>query len=265
MHYNDWAEAGSEAACKAAGKYQMKGKDYIVEDGDIIFFKFNVRRGRSHSPPEMHSANAPRSNNARRRSQRRRKSEPPGNSLARANLAGGQPPRIKLRDIPRARATFGGSAPLRGAWRLVRWSRSAPGAQLAAGRGLVSSPHVDRTRAGHPPWSGHSLRRALSSQFHTCAGLHLFTVYGNGRGVGSPPLRTRLALSINLAGSESHVSMGLVVSAMGCTALAALAKRCASDTMSAFRWSIEAAMGGSRSSCAASRAATSMAGMTSSW
>jgi len=42
MHYSDWFEAGSEAACKANGKYQMKGKEYIVEDGDIIYFKFNV-------------------------------------------------------------------------------------------------------------------------------------------------------------------------------------------------------------------------------
>jgi obg-like ATPase 1 len=32
----------SEAAVKAAGKYMQKGRDYIVEDGDIIFFKFNV-------------------------------------------------------------------------------------------------------------------------------------------------------------------------------------------------------------------------------
>ncbi|KAJ1632973.1 hypothetical protein T492DRAFT_867414 [Pavlovales sp. CCMP2436] len=35
MHYEDWREAGSEAACKSAGKYMMKGKEYIVEDGDI--------------------------------------------------------------------------------------------------------------------------------------------------------------------------------------------------------------------------------------
>jgi len=42
MHYPDWLEAGSEAACKANGKYQQKGKEYIVEDGDIIYFKFNV-------------------------------------------------------------------------------------------------------------------------------------------------------------------------------------------------------------------------------
>merc|ERR1711992_452584 len=45
MGYNDFKEAGSEAATKAAGKYKMKGKDYVVEDGDIIFFKFNAGAG----------------------------------------------------------------------------------------------------------------------------------------------------------------------------------------------------------------------------
>ena len=42
MAYDDWKEAGSEAATKAAGKYHQKGKTYIVKDGDIIFFKFNT-------------------------------------------------------------------------------------------------------------------------------------------------------------------------------------------------------------------------------
>ena len=43
MHYKDWEENNcSEAATKAAGKYHQKGKNYIVEDGDIIFFKFNT-------------------------------------------------------------------------------------------------------------------------------------------------------------------------------------------------------------------------------
>ena len=38
-------EHGSEAAVKAAGGYRQQGKNYIVEDGDIIFFKvkFNLR------------------------------------------------------------------------------------------------------------------------------------------------------------------------------------------------------------------------------
>merc|ERR1712141_363803 len=45
MGYNDFKEAGSEVAVKAAGKYKMKGKEYVVEDGDIIFFKFNAGAG----------------------------------------------------------------------------------------------------------------------------------------------------------------------------------------------------------------------------
>ena len=38
--------AGSEAACKAAGKYKTQGKLYEVQDGDICFFKFNVSGGK---------------------------------------------------------------------------------------------------------------------------------------------------------------------------------------------------------------------------
>ncbi|KAI8866683.1 GTP-binding protein YchF [Ramicandelaber brevisporus] len=40
--FDDLKELGSESAVKAAGKYHMKGKEYEVQDGDIIFFKFNV-------------------------------------------------------------------------------------------------------------------------------------------------------------------------------------------------------------------------------
>ncbi|MCR5080517.1 MAG: redox-regulated ATPase YchF [Treponema sp.] len=32
----------SEAAIKSAGKYRQEGKEYVVQDGDVIFFKFNV-------------------------------------------------------------------------------------------------------------------------------------------------------------------------------------------------------------------------------
>jgi hypothetical protein len=42
IKYEDFVYYGSEAACKEAGKMNMEGKDYIVKDGDIIFFKFNV-------------------------------------------------------------------------------------------------------------------------------------------------------------------------------------------------------------------------------
>ncbi|SCM19499.1 GTP-binding protein, putative [Plasmodium chabaudi adami] len=40
--YTDLVEFKSEGEVKANGKYLQKGKDYVVEDGDIIFFKFNV-------------------------------------------------------------------------------------------------------------------------------------------------------------------------------------------------------------------------------
>lgn len=40
--FDDLKEYGSEQAIKAAGKYRQEGKEYIVQDGDVIFFKFNV-------------------------------------------------------------------------------------------------------------------------------------------------------------------------------------------------------------------------------
>ncbi|SAL97062.1 hypothetical protein [Absidia glauca] len=42
MKYEDLKELGSDNAVKANGKYMQKGKEYIVEDGDICYFKFNV-------------------------------------------------------------------------------------------------------------------------------------------------------------------------------------------------------------------------------
>ncbi|KAL7631968.1 UNVERIFIED_CONTAM: hypothetical protein RMT77_017724 [Armadillidium vulgare] len=42
MKFEDFKEEGSEASAKAAGKYHQRGRNYIVEDGDIIFFKFNT-------------------------------------------------------------------------------------------------------------------------------------------------------------------------------------------------------------------------------
>ena len=33
---------GSESACKDAGKMGVEGKEYVVEDGDIMHFRFNV-------------------------------------------------------------------------------------------------------------------------------------------------------------------------------------------------------------------------------
>lgn len=45
MKFDDFKEEGSETALKAAGKYRQQGRNYIVEDGDIIFFKFNAGAG----------------------------------------------------------------------------------------------------------------------------------------------------------------------------------------------------------------------------
>lgn len=45
MHFLDFKEEGSEAGAKAAGKYRQQGRNYTVEDGDIIFFKFNAGSG----------------------------------------------------------------------------------------------------------------------------------------------------------------------------------------------------------------------------
>lgn len=45
MHFEDFKEEGSEAACKAAGKYRQQGRNYVVEDGDIIFIKANTGSG----------------------------------------------------------------------------------------------------------------------------------------------------------------------------------------------------------------------------
>jgi ribosome-binding ATPase len=42
IKYNDYTKYGSEAACRDAGKLAVQGKDYVVEDGDIMHFRFNV-------------------------------------------------------------------------------------------------------------------------------------------------------------------------------------------------------------------------------
>lgn len=39
---DDLKKYGSEAKIKEAGKYRQEGKDYVVQDGDVLFFKFNV-------------------------------------------------------------------------------------------------------------------------------------------------------------------------------------------------------------------------------
>ncbi|MBR3766352.1 MAG: redox-regulated ATPase YchF [Muribaculaceae bacterium] len=42
IKYDDYIALGSEAACKEAGKMSIEGKEYVVQDGDIMHFRFNV-------------------------------------------------------------------------------------------------------------------------------------------------------------------------------------------------------------------------------
>ncbi len=42
IKYDDYITLGSEAACKEAGKMNVEGKEYVVQDGDIMHFRFNV-------------------------------------------------------------------------------------------------------------------------------------------------------------------------------------------------------------------------------
>ena len=40
--YEDYLSGNGEAGAKEAGNWRLEGKDYVVEDGDIIHFRFNV-------------------------------------------------------------------------------------------------------------------------------------------------------------------------------------------------------------------------------
>lgn len=42
IKYNDFVTLKSEAACREAGKLSQEGKEYVVSDGDVMHFKFNV-------------------------------------------------------------------------------------------------------------------------------------------------------------------------------------------------------------------------------
>jgi ribosome-binding ATPase YchF (GTP1/OBG family) len=42
VSYDDFRDAGDMKGAKAAGRVRLEGKDYIVQDGDIINFRFNV-------------------------------------------------------------------------------------------------------------------------------------------------------------------------------------------------------------------------------
>jgi GTP-binding protein YchF len=40
--YDDYVSYGSEAACREVGKLRIEGKEYLVKDGDVMHFRFNV-------------------------------------------------------------------------------------------------------------------------------------------------------------------------------------------------------------------------------
>jgi GTP-binding protein YchF len=40
--YADYVQYGSEAACREVGKLRIEGKEYVVKDGDVMHFRFNV-------------------------------------------------------------------------------------------------------------------------------------------------------------------------------------------------------------------------------
>jgi ribosome-binding ATPase YchF (GTP1/OBG family) len=42
ISYEDYIAFGSEAKVKEAGKMRVEGKEYIVKDGDVMHFRFNV-------------------------------------------------------------------------------------------------------------------------------------------------------------------------------------------------------------------------------
>ena len=40
--YEDYVALGGEKGCRDAGKLRQEGKEYVVQDGDVMHFKFNV-------------------------------------------------------------------------------------------------------------------------------------------------------------------------------------------------------------------------------
>ena len=42
IHYDDFIQCGGEHGAREAGKLRVEGKDYVVQDGDIMHFRFNV-------------------------------------------------------------------------------------------------------------------------------------------------------------------------------------------------------------------------------
>ena len=42
ISYDDYLSTGGELKAKESGKMRVEGKDYVVKDGDVIFFRFNT-------------------------------------------------------------------------------------------------------------------------------------------------------------------------------------------------------------------------------
>ena len=42
VSYDDLVATGSITAARAAGKARIEGKDYVMQDGDVVEFRFNV-------------------------------------------------------------------------------------------------------------------------------------------------------------------------------------------------------------------------------
>jgi ribosome-binding ATPase YchF (GTP1/OBG family) len=42
ISYQDYVENNGEEGCKNVGKLKLNGKDYVVQDGDVFHFRFNV-------------------------------------------------------------------------------------------------------------------------------------------------------------------------------------------------------------------------------
>ena len=40
--FEDYIALGGEKGCREAGKLRQEGKEYVVQDGDVMHFKFNV-------------------------------------------------------------------------------------------------------------------------------------------------------------------------------------------------------------------------------
>ena len=42
FHFDDIDQLGSQSSIKEAGRWRLEGRDYVVQDGDIMHFRFNV-------------------------------------------------------------------------------------------------------------------------------------------------------------------------------------------------------------------------------